>query len=67
MPESSILPIPDQTQFFAVLILVITAAFVASRWIKPPFGRWWRRTVIIAYLLAFGLAIVWTLKWLVGS
>ncbi|MBV8121859.1 MAG: hypothetical protein JO081_18190 [Alphaproteobacteria bacterium] len=60
------MPIPDRPQFLAVVVLLLTAAFVASGWIKPPFGIWWRRTVIAGYLLALGLVLVWITKWLIG-
>jgi hypothetical protein len=56
----------DRQQLVAALVLLITAAFVASRWIKPPFGVWWRRAVIASYLLVIGLALVWVAKWLIG-
>jgi hypothetical protein len=60
------MPIPDRPQFLAVLVLLLTAAFIASGWIKPPFALWWRRAVIIGYLLALGLVCGWVTKWLLG-
>jgi hypothetical protein len=59
-------PIPDRPQLFAVLVLLLTAAFIASGWIKPPFGIWWRRAVIIGYPLATGLTLGRVAKWLIG-
>jgi hypothetical protein len=52
------MPIPDRPQFLAAIVLLVTAAFVASGWIKQPFAIWWRRTVIVGYLLALGLVLV---------
>jgi hypothetical protein len=60
------MPIPDRPQFLAAIVLLLTAAFVASMWIKPPFGIWWRRAVITGYLLAVGLVLVRVTKWLMG-
>jgi len=57
---------PDRPQLLAAIVLLVTAAFVASRWIKPPFGIWWRRAVIIGYLLAIGLALARIAQWLTG-
>jgi hypothetical protein len=59
-------PIPDRPQFLAALVLLLTAAFVASWWIRPPFAIWWRRAVIIGYLLALGFVLVRITKWLAG-
>ena len=56
----------DRQQLVGALVLLITAAFVGSRWIKPPFGVWWRRAVIVSYLLVIGLALAWVAKWLIG-
>jgi hypothetical protein len=58
------MPIPDRPQFLAAIPLLLTAAFVASGWIKPPYDIWWRRAVIIGYLFAIGLILVWVTKWL---
>jgi hypothetical protein len=58
------MPIPDRPQFLAAVVLLLTAAFVASGWIKPPLGTWWRRAVIIGYLLAVGLVLIRITKWL---
>jgi hypothetical protein len=58
-------PIPDRPQLLAALVLLLTAAFVASWWIKPPFAIWWRRAVIIGYLLALGFVLAWIAKWLI--
>ena len=60
------MPIPDRPQFLAAIVLLLTAAFVASGWVKPPFGIWWRRAVIVGYLLAVGLVLVQVTKWLMG-
>jgi hypothetical protein len=59
-------PIPGRPQLLAAPVLLITAAFIVSRWIKPPWGIWWRRSVIIAYFLAIGLVLAWIAKWLAG-
>jgi hypothetical protein len=50
-------PITDRPQLLTALVLLLTAAFIASGWIKPPWGIWWRRVVIIGYLLAIGVAL----------
>ena len=60
------MPIPDRPHFLAAIVLLLTAAFVASGWIKPPFGVWWRRAVITGYLLAIGLVLVRVTKWFMG-
>ncbi len=60
------MPIPDRPQLLAVLVLLLTAAFIASGWIKPLFGIWWRRAVIIGYLLATGQALGRVARWLIG-
>jgi hypothetical protein len=60
------MPIPDRPHLLAAVVLLLTAAFVASGWIKPPFGLWWRRAVIVGYLLAVGLVLVRVTKWLMG-
>jgi hypothetical protein len=60
------MPIPDRPHLLAAVVLLLTAAFVASGWVKPPFGIWWRRAVITGYLLAFGLVLVQVTKWLMG-
>jgi hypothetical protein len=60
------MPIPDRPQFLAAVVLLLTVAFVAAGWIKPPFGIWWRRAVIAGYLLALGLVLVWITKWLIA-
>jgi hypothetical protein len=60
------MPILDRQQLAGALVLLITAAFIGSRWIKPPWGVWWRRAVIIGYLLACGLALAWVTQWLIG-
>ncbi len=54
----------DQQRLLGAVVLLVTAAFVASRWIKPPFGLWWRRSVIVAYLVALGIALLLIGKWL---
>jgi hypothetical protein len=56
----------DRQQLVGALVLLITAAFIGSRWIKPPFGVWWQRAVILGYLLAVGLVLAWVAKWLIG-
>jgi hypothetical protein len=60
------MPIPDRPQFLAAVVLLLTAAFIASRWIEPPFGIWWRRAVITGYLFAVGLVLLRITKWVVG-
>jgi hypothetical protein len=60
-------PIPDHPRLLAALVLLLTAAFVASGQVRPPYGLWCRRVVIIGYLLAIGLVLVWTANWLVSS
>ena len=57
----------DHQRLLAAVVLLVTAAFVASRWIKPPFGVWWRRSVIFAYLVAVGIALLLIGKWLLRS
>jgi hypothetical protein len=57
---------PDRQQLIGALLLLVTAAFVGSRWVKPPFGAWWRRAVIVGYLLAIGVALLWVAQWLLG-
>jgi hypothetical protein len=59
-------PIPDRPQLLATTVLLVTAAFIASRWIKPPFGVWWRRAVVIGYLVAFAVVLIWITAWLIG-
>jgi hypothetical protein len=59
-------PIPNRPQLLATTVLLLTAAFVASAWIKPPFGVWWRRAVVIGYLVAFAVVLVWITAWLIG-
>jgi hypothetical protein len=54
----------DRQRLVAALLLLITAAFIGSRWIKPPFGVWWRRAVIVGYLFAIGVALAWIAGWL---
>ena len=56
------MPIPDRPQFLAAVVLLLTAAFVASGWVKPPFRIWWRRAVIAGYLLAVSLVLVRVMK-----
>lgn len=58
------MPLPDRPQLLAAVVLLLTAAFVVSGWIKPPFGIWWRRAVITGYLFAMGLVLAWITKWL---
>ena len=60
-------PIPDRPQLLAGAVLLLTAAFIASRWIKPPFGVWWRRVVVVGYLVALAVVLVWIAVWLSGS
>jgi hypothetical protein len=60
------LPIPDQPPLLAALVLLLTAAFLASRWVKHPYAIWWRRAVIVGYLGALGLVLVWITTWLLG-
>jgi hypothetical protein len=60
------MPVPDRPQFLAAVVLLLTAAFVASGWIKPPFVIWWRRALITGYLLAVDLVLVRITKWLMG-
>lgn len=55
----------DPRQAAAAVVLLITAAFVGSRWTRPPFGVWWRRGVIVGYLLAVAIAVFWIARWLV--
>jgi|GEM_PF-1630913 hypothetical protein len=57
------MPIPEHPQFLAALVLLLTAAFVASGWIRPPFRLWWRRAVIAGYLVALGVVVVWVALW----
>jgi hypothetical protein len=57
------MPIPDRPPFVAAVVLLLTAAFVASGWVKLPFGIWWRRAVITGYLLAVGLVLVRVTNW----
>jgi hypothetical protein len=59
-------PIPDRPHLLAAIVLLLTAAFIASGWVKPPFRVWWRRAVVIGYLLALGLVFVWVMKWALG-
>lgn len=53
----------DGRQLAAAIVLLITAAFVGSRWVKPPYGVWWRRGVVAAYLLAVAVAVLWVAWW----
>jgi hypothetical protein len=57
----------DQRQAAAAIVLLITAAFVGSRWVKPPYGVWWRRGVVGGYLLAVAVAILWIAWWFLRS
>jgi hypothetical protein len=57
----------DRRQLAAAVVLLITAAFVASRWVKPPYGVWWRRGVVGAYVLAVAIAVLWIAWWLLRS
>jgi hypothetical protein len=61
------MPNLDRRQLLGVVVLLITAAFVGARWVKPPFGVWWRRAVIVSYLLAVGLALLWVAQWFSGT
>jgi hypothetical protein len=56
-------PIPDHPQLLAAVVLLLTAAFVASGWTKPPFRVWWRRAVIVGYLLALAFVLLWIARW----
>ena len=53
----------DGRQLGAAIVLLITAAFVGSRWVKRPYGVWWRRGVVAAYLLAVAVAVLWIAWW----
>jgi hypothetical protein len=60
-------PIPDHPRLLAALVLLLTAAFIVSGQVRSPYRLWFRRAVIIGYLLAIGFVLVWTAKWLVNS
>jgi hypothetical protein len=49
----------DRQRLVAAVVLLITAAFIGSRWVKAPFGIWWRRAVIVSYLIAIGVVLAW--------
>jgi len=56
---------PDRQQLVATLVLLITAPFIGSLWIKSPW-RVWRRAVIIGYLLTIDLILAWVTEWFLG-
>jgi hypothetical protein len=56
----------DRQQLVGALVLLVTAAFIGFRWVKPPFAVWWRRIVIVGYLIAIGIALAWFAMWLLG-
>ena len=58
--------IPARPEFLAAVVLLLVAAFVASGWMRPRFGLWWRRFVIAGYLLVVGFVLVWITIWAVG-
>jgi hypothetical protein len=60
------MPIPDRPQLLAVIVLLLTAAFIASGWIRAPFALWWRRAVILGYLVTFAVVCGWIAVWLLG-
>jgi hypothetical protein len=57
----------DRQQLVGAAVLLITAAFMGSRWVKRPHGAWWRRAVIVSYFAAIGLVLVWVAAWLLGG
>jgi hypothetical protein len=46
---------PDQGEMLSALILVVMALFIAS---GQPFAGRWRRTMRLAAMIAFALAVV---------
>ncbi len=57
----------DREQLIAALVLLVSALFVASRVVKPPYQVWIKRASIAGFLLALGVVVVWVVIWLVSQ
>jgi hypothetical protein len=54
----------DRQQLVGVLVLLVSALFVAIRVVKPPYQTWIKRACIAGFLLAFGGVFVSIVAWL---
>jgi len=54
----------DRQQLIGALVLLVSALFVASRAVKPPYQTWIKRASIAGFLLTLGVVIVWVADWL---
>jgi hypothetical protein len=57
----------DRQQLIGALVLLISALFVASRVVKPPYQAWIKRTSIGGFLLALAVVVVWIVIWLISQ
>ena len=57
----------DRQQLIGALILLISALFVASRVVKPPYQAWIKRASIAGFLLVLGTVVVWGVIWLMSQ
>jgi hypothetical protein len=55
----------DRQQLIGALVLLVSALFVASRAVRPPYQVWVKRASIVIFLLALGIVVVWVVIWLV--
>jgi hypothetical protein len=57
----------DRQQLVAALVLLVSALFVASRVVKPPYQASIKRASIGGFLLALAVVVVWIIIWLVSQ
>ena len=57
----------DRQQLIGALVLLVSALFVASRVVRPPYQAWIKRASIAAFLLALGMVVVRVVIWLVSQ
>jgi hypothetical protein len=55
----------DRQQLIGALVLLVSALFVASRAVRPPYQVWIKRASIVISLLALGNVVLWVMIWLV--
>jgi hypothetical protein len=60
MPHANL----DRQQLIGALVLLVSALFVASRVVKPPYQAWIKRASIAGFLLALAVVVVWIVIWL---
>jgi hypothetical protein len=57
----------DRQQLIGALVLLVSALFVGSMVVRPPYQVWIKRASIAGFVLALAVVVVWVVIWLVSQ